>query len=875
MKIKNEHMVVFLAVVGSFLLWIVDSCIDNLLFHEAFFASLFDFSPHELYFRGFITVSLLVFGLVIARIRKKNRQIEDRYKNLVEMASDIIYVSDKDGNQAFLNDAAYQILGYSPEEIIGKPWLQLIHPDDRDMTKAKSREMAEQNTDVFNFENRYLTKSGKSISVIHNVRLLRNDKGEYIGVQGIARDITKRKEAEEELKKALAKIEEEKVRSESIISAIGDGISILDKDFKVLYQNQAQKMMAGGDRTGEICYVAYAQGGSVCPGCPVAATFNDGQIHTMEKTAISNSEMRTLEIKASPLRDSAGRIVAGIEAVRDITERRRAEEQLKLFSEVIEEAMDGIQIVDLDGRVVYSNKAVEEIYGFSPRELVGKNVNDMNADKEFADKVIIPQLKISGRWNGELLVLHKDGRIFPVWIAASMVKNEQGKPIAMVGIIRDITERKQAEGILKRHHEQLMMLVEERTHELTRANEKLRKEIEDRERMEEELVKAQKLESLGILAGGIAHDFNNLLASIMGNISLAMLDLQPSDGPYRQLEAAERASLRAQDLTQQLLTFSKGGTPVKRTTVITELIKEAAGFALRGSRVRHDFFFADDLWLLDIDEGQISQVIHNLVINADQAMPAGGTITIRCENCVINGASGLPLRPGDYVKVSVQDHGVGIAREHLSRIFDPYFTTKQKGSGLGLATSYSIIKKHGGHIVSESELGVGTTFTFYLPASRSGKVAKHIDDTKLFTGSGKILLMDDEEDVRKTTGDVLKRLGYTVWFAEDGARAVGLYHEAQESTQPFDAVIMDLTVPGGMGGREALIKLLEIDPNVKAIVSSGYSNDPVMADYRKHGFRGVVTKPYRIKDLGETLHAVLRNGEPGPPSDPEMQETGS
>ncbi len=386
----------------------------------------------------------------------------------------------------------------------------------------------------------------------------------------------------------------------------------------------------------------------------------------------------------------------------------------------------------------------------------------MNADREFADKVIIPQLKMSGRWNGEVLVVHKDGRVFPVWISASMVKNEQGKPIAMVGIIRDITERKEAEGVLKRHHEELMKLVEERTRELTQANEKLRKEIEDRERMEEELVKAQKLESLGVLAGGIAHDFNNLLASILGNISLTMLDLKPSDGPYRQLEAAERASLRAQDLTQQLLTFSKGGAPVKRTTVITDVIKEAAGFALRGSRVRHDFFFADELWLLDIDEGQISQVIHNLVINADHAMPEGGTITIRCENCVIGDSIGLPLRPGDYVKVSVQDHGVGIVREHLSKIFDPYFTTKQKGSGLGLATSYSIIKKHGGHIIAESELGVGTIFTFYLPASRSGKVAKQADETKLFTGTGKILLMDDEEDVRQTTGDVLKRLGYRV-----------------------------------------------------------------------------------------------------------------
>jgi PAS domain S-box-containing protein len=861
MQIKRDFKILAPAIATSCMLWIIYACIDRLVFHEAFVPSLFDIPPHELYLRFFVTLSLIIFSIVIIQIRRKHGQIEERYRNLVELAADIIYVSDKDGNHIFMNNAAYQILEYSPDEVIGKPLLQLIHPEDRDATMDKRREMIRQGVDVFNFENRFITKSGQSISVIHNVRFIRNEQGAYAGTQGIARDITKRKEAEEELKKAMVKIEDEKIRSESIISAIGDGIRILNKDFRILYQNHAQKMITGSDGTGEICYLMNGQGGYVCLNCPVAETFRDGRIHTMEKQAVIKDEIRTLEIKASPLLDSTGSIVAGIEAIRDITDRRMAEEQLKLFSDVIEEAMDGIQIIDLEGRVVYSNKAVEEIYGYSPRELAGRNINDLNADNAFADVIIIPQLKISGRWNGELLVIHKDARIFSVWVSASMVKNHHGEPIAIVEIIRDITERKQAEGILKRNHEQLMKLVEERTRELTHANEKLRKEIKDRERMEGELVKAQKLESLGTLAGGIAHDFNNLLASISGNISLAMLDLQPSDGPYRQLEAAERASFRAQDLTLQLLTFSKGGAPVKRTTVISELIKETAGFALSGSRVRHDFFFDDELWLLDIDEGQISQVIQNLVINADHAMPDGGTISISCENCIIGDSSGLPLRPGDYVKVSVEDHGVGIVREYLSKIFDPYFTTKQKGSGLGLATSYSIIKKHGGHIVVESELGVGTTFTFYLPASRAGRLLKPANETILRTGTGKILLMDDEEDVRQTTGDVLKRLGYEVQFAEDGARAIELYQEARTAGQPFDAVIMDLTVPGGMGGMEALTRLFAIDPKVKAIVSSGYSNDPVMADFQKYGFRGVVTKPYRIKDLGETLRNVLLNGE--------------
>jgi PAS domain S-box-containing protein len=862
MKLKDQYKIILFSIAGSLLLWVVDAFIDSVLFHETFFAALFDFSTHEIYFRSYVSLGLLTFGFVISRVRAKQQQVEERYKNLVELSTDIIYVSDKDGKHMFMNDAGYRILGRSPEEVIGKPFTDLLHPDDRKRSFEKRAELGEMKADTFNFENRYVAKSGRVISVLHNVRVLKNANGEIIGTQGIARDITKRKEAEEEMHRAVARAEDERARSESILSAIGDGISILDINLKILYQNAVHKNMVGGDKTGQFCYQVYSQSDVICPGCPVVEVFKDGKIHTLEKILVRDDKTRYIEIKASPLTDSTGNIVAGIEAVRDITERKKAEEQLKLFSTAIEEAMDGIQIVGLDGRVVYSNKAVKDIYGFTPEELRGKNVNEMNADHEFADRVIIPRLRESGSWQGELMVLHKNGTSFPIWLSTALVKDTEGQLIALIGVIRDITEQKKAEGILKQHREQLMNLVDERTQELIQANENLRREMAEREKMEQELVKAQKLESLGILAGGIAHDFNNLLASIMGNISLAMLDLGAENGAYRQLEAAERASLRAQDLTRQLLTFSKGGAPVKRTTMVSELIKESAGFALRGSRVRYDYSFPDDLWLVDVDEGQISQVMHNLVINADHAMPEGGTITIRCENSIVRSHSSLPLKPGDYVKIIVQDHGVGITKEHLPKVFDPYFTTKQKGSGLGLASSYSIIQKHGGHIAVESELGLGTTFSIYLPASRDAKITEKPDKVQIQMGSGRILLMDDEEEVRNTTGDVLKRLGYTVEFADDGIRAIELYQAALRKGEHFDAVIMDLTVPGGMGGKEALTKLLDIDPAVKAIVSSGYSNDPIMANFRNHGFKGVVTKPYRIRDLGETLWDVLRKDVP-------------
>jgi PAS domain S-box-containing protein len=860
MNVKFEHKVIVYAAVGAVSLWIIDAAVDTVVFKSSsFLESLFpSMSLHELYFRSLMVTGLLFFGILFARLSAKRRGIEDRYKNLVELTNDIITISDKDGNIVFINDAGCRILERTREETIGRLCTDLLHPDDREQACDRHREVANLTLDTVCVENRYLTKSGKIIPVMHNVRLLRSERGEFAGMQGIARDMSETKEKERELHEAIVRAEDEKARSESIVAAIGDGISIVDRNLTVMYQNAVHKSMVGGGYAGRYCYEAYTQSKAQCDACPVAEVFKDGRIHTVEKTVVWDDRSLTIEITASPLTDAAGNIIAGIEAVRDISERRKAEEQLKLFSAAIEEAMDGIQIVDMRGRVVYSNKAVREIYGFSHEDLVGTFVGDMNADREFASKVILPSIREQGCWSGEVTVVHKNGKPFPVWLATSVVNGAGGSPMAMISITRDISERKQAEEIMKRHHEQLIKIVEERTLELTAANESLRREISDREKMEHELLKTQKLESLGILAGGIAHDFNNLLASIMGNISLALLDLNPADDIYRQLEAAERASLRAQDLTRQLLTFSKGGEPVKRSTVISELIKEAAGFALRGARIRYDFSFPEGLWLVEIDEGQISQVIHNLVINADHAMPEGGTIEIRCDNSIVDARSGLPLRPGDYVRITIQDHGIGISREHLPKIFDPYFTTKQKGSGLGLATSYSIVKKHGGHIIAESMLGVGTTFTFYLPATKEAQ-ARTTPDERIPLGTGRILIMDDEEEVRITTGEILKRLGYTIELTDDGARAIECYREALAGGRPFDAVIMDLTVPGGMGGKDVVLKLREMDPEVNAIVSSGYSNDPIMADFRKYGFKGMVTKPYRIRDLGVTLHEVLKN----------------
>ncbi len=729
MKIEDRNKKILFLVAAGLLLWAAYEAVHSFLYpHRTLLNALtFDPSGLELYFRPLFLAGLVVFGVLAGlfgmqatKILSKYQRNEEQFKDLIKLSNDIITITDRDGKLAFMNEAACRILERKPEEAIGSSFMEFVHPEDRKKYVGKREELAKLRTDTFIVENRFITKSGKVITVLHTVRVLTDKKGTLVGMFGIARDITEGKRAEELLHKAVARAKDDKARLESILSSMDEGISVQNRDFKVLYQNQALRHIFGGDTGGEYCYQAYPHADSPCSGCPVEEVFKDGKIHRLEKEISKNGEVRFIEIKASPLMDASGNIVAGVEEVRDITARKSSEEKMRMFSVAIEEAIDGIQIVDLEGHIVYSNKAVGLIYGFSHEELVGKHISEMNADREFASQFILPKIRETGRWSGELMAVHKDGKTFPVWLSTSVVKSEHGRPIAMITSLQDITERKKAEETMKQNHDQLMMLVEERTGELSSANEKLRKEIEDRGKMEQELLKAQKLESLGILAGGIAHDFNNLLASIAGNISLAMRDLDPKNSAYRQLEGAEKASLRAQNLTRQLLTFSKGGDPVKKAVAIGDLIREVTGFAVRGSRVKFFFSLPEDLWRADVDEGQISQVIHNLIINADHAMPKGGTITISCENAVVAAPSKLPLRHGNYIRINVRDHGVGIPQQHLSKIFDPYFTTKQKGSGLGLAMAYSIISQHSGHILAESGPGKGTTFIIYLPASDPG-----------------------------------------------------------------------------------------------------------------------------------------------------------
>ncbi len=507
---------------------------------------------------------------------------------------------------------------------------------------------------------------------------------------------------------------------------------------------------------------------------------------------------------------------------------RKLKESEQWFSTTLRSIGDAVIATDTEGCVTFMNLVAQDLTGWSQDEAAGKplehafNIVNEDTDEPCEDPVkrVIRESNVVGLANHTLLIA-RDGTRFPIDDSAAPIRNESGDLIGVVLVFRDITERR---------------------------------------RSEEESLRAQRLESIGILAGGIAHDFNNILTAIMGNISLARVYNDPDKISERLLEL-EKASIQAKELIQQLLTFSRGGTPVKETVSLIEILKGTTAFALRGSNVKCGFLISGDLWPVEADPGQISQVISNLIINADQAMPDGGVIKVRAENVVIKREHGLPLGNGKYVKISVEDRGTGIPKEHLSKIFDPYFTTKQKGSGLGLATSYSIIKRHDGHITAESQVGVGTTLHIYLPASpqETPLKKKEEEQEEPVMGKGRVLVMDDEKLIREIASEMLGNIGYETTAATDGLEAIRLYKEAEGSKKSYDAVIMDLTVPGGMGGEKAVQDLIKIDPGVKAIASSGYPNSPVIADYRKYGFCSVITKPYRIKELSEVLHRVMRS----------------
>jgi len=512
----------------------------------------------------------------------------------------------------------------------------------------------------------------------------------------------------------------------------------------------------------------------------------------------------------------------------DITERKAVEEALKESEKKYRDLTDLLPHivfeVDMKGTLTFLNRFGQELLGINPKDLSqGLDVFEkLGPEQGNFVRMYLKRLAAGERPHAMEWTIHrKDRSRFNAFVNPELVVRD-GNIVGVRGVVLDLSER---------------------------------------EKMEETARRDRTFESLTLLANGIAHDFNNILTSVINGIEVAKNRFQNGDSPDEALAETEKALSRATHLTQQLLTFSRGEPMARTRTSLADLLREAAGFVLAKSKSRSVIEAQSDLWNTDIDRGQIVRVMENLLINADQAMPDGGSITIRIENVDIGTdlLQAIPdLKPGRYVAVRITDQGSGIPPEHLGKIFDPYFTTKKNGTGLGLAISYSIIKEHGGHIQAASMPGRGSVFTVFLPVS-NGEEARPSTSGQP-SKRGRILLMDDDQSIRKLMGFVIQGFGHEVVTVGDGKKAVEEFASARKNGSPYDAVILDVSVPNGMGGEEAARSILSIDPAARIIISSGYSDDPLLTHFGQYGFSGAVKKPYNSEELSQTLTHVIENG---------------
>lgn len=645
------------------------------------------------------------------------------------------------------------------------------------------------------------------------------------------------------VRRQLAELEGVETRIRSIIENMLDGMITIDEAGMISSINPAAEKMFGyslADLNG-YKFSKLVPKLELSPNDPEAKPVNCTWAIMAKRTGMNTLGLaRTRSLVTFPVEISLSEMEVEnrkqfVAMVRDVTEQKRFEKEIAAEKESLAVTLrsigDGVITTDVQGNILMLNNEAERLTGWTSAEAVGKPLRSVfNVTVDLAAQARAQRSGSRNEAQSLLLSLpetanltSRDGTEYVIEESASPMRDNKNEVAGVVLVFRDITER---------------------------------------QRNEAERRKAETLEQLGLLAGGIAHDFNNLLTAIIGNISLASLLLPPEDELATRLVDAKNASVRARDLAQQLLTFARGGAPIKKTASIGKLIQDTVSFSLRGSHSRSEFAFGSELWPAEIDPGQISQVIGNLVVNADQAMPNGGTLRVACDNFRYN-PEAMPviqdLAAGDYIRITIRDEGVGIPDEYLKRIFDPYFTTKPKGTGLGLATTFSIVKNHNGLITVESELHHGSTFTLYLPAAQNGEVpVEQVGAINApITGTGRVLVVDDEDAIRALVDFTLTHLGYQVTGAATALDGVNTYRQKLEAGERFDAVILDLTLPGGMGGKEALKKLIEIDPTVNAIVSSGYATDATMSRYQDFGFRGVIAKPYEAAELGKIVHDVI------------------
>jgi PAS domain S-box-containing protein len=789
------------------------------------------------------------------------RASEERFRALFENAVEGIYENPAEGGFRRANPAMARILGYPSVAAL----LQVTPAATASIYVSPTRRqeffvLLGASDYITDFESEIRRPDGSTAWIKENVRAVRDAGGKLLYLQGFVSDISGRKQAEDALRAS-----EERYRVLFEHSPIG----IVEYDYRPIIAwlegLRADGVADLGHWFDEHPSELEAATSRIVIVGANSATLRLAGVTTLAEGIANLSQLFTSEVFAARRKifeamwdgrsDAEGeftfRSLTGTSrrvfyrwwlprlegrqvyeraqlALVDITAVKSAEQALaaerERLSVTLRTMTEAVVTADSAGNVQFMNAAASDLTGWPVQAAVGRPLGEVCLLSHERAAWIATPMSVALAADGPIDLLphtklqKRGGPARLVQGQCAPMHDHTGRAMGAVLVLRDVTESSRLEG---------------------------------------ELMRASKLESVGVLAGGIAHDFNNLLSIVIGNLTLALLDEQTAAAGGRWLREAERGTQRARELTQQLLTFAKGGDPVRAAVRLADVVRDAAEFALHGTAVRCEFDLASDLRPADVDKGQIGQVVHNLVINAVQAMPAGGVIRLRLHNEKLGPIAMPPLPAGDYLRLEITDTGKGIPAEHLTHVFEPFFTTKEHGSGLGLATVYSVIRKHSGHVVVESVVGTGTTFRIWLPAAQEEPPPVRATNNPLEPLQGRVLFMDDEEAIRTMTQALLARLGLETVVTADGGEAVRQYALARMAGQPFDLVIMDLTVPGAMGGADAMREILKIDPDAKGIVSSGYSSDPVMANFKAHGFRGMVPKPYRISDFSRTIREVL------------------
>jgi two-component system, cell cycle sensor histidine kinase and response regulator CckA len=781
---------------------------------------------------GLFTAQIIIILILLWNITKRKgeerarqraesalQESETRYADIINNIQDAFYRIDADGHLIIINPSGAALLGYdSPSELIGRPVTSFWMDQGK---RSEMLELLERDGVVRDHEIVLQRRDGLPVTVATTTSYYYDKNGHVLGLEGVFRDITERKRSEENLR-------QEQMFSSALLESL-PGIFYLYSypELKLIRWNKQHESLFGY-QPGEI------DGRSIFSWHPPEAkdaiidaakrVMELGQ-DSIETTLLSKDGTPVPFLLTGVKFESLDRLYLMGTGI-NITELKRSQEELfrqsNLISTILESASEAIFAKDTSGVYKSINQAGARMLGLSVAEVVGHTDDELlpagivNQFRKTDEQVLSSGVASEREETGDLY-----GRLRTFLSHKTPWRDNSGNIIGIIGVSNDITERKEHE---------------------------------------KEQQKIEKLESLGVLAGGIAHDFNNVLTGVMGNISFAQMYLDASHKSYQPLLEAEKASARAGELAHQLLTFARGGEPVKKVVSLQQIIGETVSFVLHGSNIKGNVDVPDSIHAIEADAGQMSQVFHNIIINATQAMPGGGTLNVTAINETLHDNNPMGLPKGNYVRLSFTDQGCGIPESDLIKIFDPYFTTKSAGNGLGLASVHSIVSRHGGHVGAISTAGIGTTFTIHLPSIGETYSAYQVESEMQEADTqkgGSILVMDDEEMILDMVAGMLEYHGYKVIKCLNGSEAIALYKAAKESGSPFSAVIMDLTIPGGMGGKEAAVRILEIDPKACLVVSSGYSNDPIISDFKSYGFSAAVGKPYTMNDLGKLLSSLL------------------